>query len=39
LVVENEEPNNALLTYNLPADGQFEGERGRYAENGCLTLS
>ena len=22
-------PNNALLTYNSPADGQVEGERGR----------
>jgi hypothetical protein len=22
-------PNNTLLTYTLPADGQGEGERGR----------
>ena len=29
-------PNNTLLTYTLPADGQGEGERGRYAHNSQL---
>ena len=27
---ETEWPNNTLLTYTLPADGQGEGERGRW---------
>jgi len=36
---ERQWPNNTLLTYTLPADGQGEGERGRWVAEKRMTES